>query len=29
MLTVKLDCHNGHSVKWNSQPTLGRMAAGN
>ena len=29
MLTIKLDCHNGHNVKWNSQPTLCRMAAGN
>ena len=29
MLTIKLDCHNSHSVKWNSQPTLGRMATGN
>ena len=29
LLTIELDYHNGHSFKWNSQPTLGRMAAGN
>ena len=29
MLTIKLDCQNGHRVKWNSQPTLDRMAADN
>ena len=29
MITIKPDCHNGLSLKWNSQPTVGRMAAGN